>query len=132
MTAESPRKRYHSISEVAEMLALEPYVLRYWETQFPNLRPRKNRAGSRMYQDKDIDLLRTIKQMLHERGYTIAGARKRLAAERRSAPEAAVPQIDLDFLTPSERRQLRTIRDELARLRDWLREDGAAGTGDFR
>jgi len=128
MTEPTARKRYHSISEVAEMLALEPYVLRYWETQFPNLRPRKNRAGTRMYQEKDIDLLRTIQQMLHDRGYTIAGARRRLAAERKNP--APTPQIDLDFLTPGERRQLRAIRDEMARLRDWLREretEGAEG-----
>jgi len=95
-------------------------VLRYWETQFPLLRPKKNRGGNRMYQDRDLDLLRSIQEMLYQRGYTISGARKRLNAERRKAEAEARPQMDLDFLSPSDRKQLRAIREELVKLRDWL------------
>ena len=73
-----------------------------------------------MYQEQDLDLLRTIRQMLHERGYTIAGARQRLAADRRRAASER-EQIELDFLAPKERRRLREIRDELAALLGQLR-----------
>ncbi len=118
-----PSKRYHSISEVSELLDVKPHVLRYWETQFLLLKPKKSRGGSRMYQDRDIDLLRSIKEMLYVRGYTIAGARKRMAADQRRKDPA--PQFDLDFLTPTERKQLRTIRADLVRLRDWLVDRGA-------
>ncbi len=120
-------KRYHSISEVSELLDVKAHVLRYWETQFPLLRPKKSRGGSRMYQDRDIDLLRSIKEMLYDRGYTIAGAKRRIASEiRKKNPK---PQLDLDFLTPVERRDLRTIRSELVRLRDWLAERSAKESG---
>ena len=73
-----PAKKYHSIREVSAMLEVAPHVLRYWETQFSVLRPRKNRAGTRMYQERDLDILRSIREMLYDRGYTISGARQRL------------------------------------------------------
>ena len=114
-----PPGRYYSISEVSEILDERPHVLRYWETQFPSLRPRKSRAGNRMYQERDLDLLRSIQEMLHERGYTIAGARAQLNSLRRKTPEGR-SQMDLDFLSPEEHKQLRLIREELAALRDWL------------
>jgi DNA-binding transcriptional MerR regulator len=119
---QAPRRAgaYYSISEVAEQLEVKPHVLRYWETQFPHLRPRKHRSGSRRYTDKDIDLLRTIREMLHERGYTIAGAKARLLEERRQQQAEEAPQRQLDFLAPSDRRQLRMIREELMTLRERL------------
>lgn len=130
-SGDSPRsgdasRKYHSISDVSEMLKVKPHVLRYWETQFPLLRPKKSRGGSRMYQERDLDMLRSIRQMLYERGYTIAGARRRLASESRRKPAPERPQMDLDFISPQDRKQLRLIRDELIRLRDWLA--GSSGT----
>lgn len=107
-------RRYYSIREVGELLGVKPHVLRYWETQFPPLRPRKSRGGARMYQENDLDVLRSIREMLHERGYTIAGARQRLLEERRKA--APEPQIQLDFVPPKERRRWREIRDDLSDL----------------
>jgi DNA-binding transcriptional MerR regulator len=71
-------KRYYSISEVARMTELEPYVLRYWEKEFPLLRPSKNRGGSRQYTVKDIELINKIKHLRTEEKLTIAGARTRL------------------------------------------------------
>lgn len=117
-----PAKKYHSIREVSEMLEVAPHVLRYWETQFSVLRPRKNRAGTRMYQERDLDILRSIREMLYERGYTISGARQRLLQERRRRVEESEPQAELDFLAPNDRKRLREVRDELARLLDLLRE----------
>lgn len=69
-------KLYYSISEVARITDLEAYVLRFWEKEFPMLRPKKNKGGNRHYQKRDIELLNQIKQLLYEENYTIAGARK--------------------------------------------------------
>lgn len=71
-------KLYYSSSEVSAMLDLEPSVLRFWEDQFSQLRIKRNRAGKRMYREKDIELIRTIKQLTRDEGYTIAGAKKKL------------------------------------------------------
>lgn len=71
-------KLYYSSSEVSTMLDLEPSVLRFWEDQFSLLRIKRSRAGKRMYREKDIELIRTIKQLTRDEGYTIAGARKKL------------------------------------------------------
>lgn len=83
-------KLYYSSSEVSAMLELEPSVLRFWEDQFGQLRIKRNRAGKRMYREKDIELIRTIKQLTRDEGYTIAGARKKLqeSAQNRGAEKA--------------------------------------------
>lgn len=82
--AESVKKLYYSISEVSEMLGVKPHVLRYWETQFGALRPKKSRAGNRMYRERDVEILRQIQELLHVRRYTIAGARRELSRLRTS------------------------------------------------
>lgn len=71
-------KLYYSISEVARMTRLEAYVLRFWEKEFPTLKPRKNRGGNRVYQKHDIEIINQIKQLLYKENYTIEGARNRL------------------------------------------------------
>ncbi|MXX05010.1 MAG: MerR family transcriptional regulator [Gemmatimonadetes bacterium] len=83
-------KLYYSSSEVSTMLELEPSVLRFWEDQFGQLRIKRNRAGKRMYREKDIELIRTIKQLTRDEGYTIAGAKKKLQefAANRGAEKA--------------------------------------------
>ena len=68
-------KLYHSISEVADMLDLKQYVLRYWETEFPNIKPDKNRAGNRVYKENDIENFKIVQKLLHEKKFTIKGAR---------------------------------------------------------
>lgn len=65
---------------------MEAYVLRYWETEFPELAPRKSKGGQRVYEQKDIDKILQIKKMLYEEGLTIAGARKRLEEQRKTTP----------------------------------------------
>ena len=77
-------KMYYSISEVAQMLGVEAYVLRFWEKEFSQLHPKKNRAGNRVYQQKDIDLLMQIKYLLYDKGFTIDGARNYLKSEGRN------------------------------------------------
>jgi DNA-binding transcriptional MerR regulator len=70
------KKLYYSISEVGKITGLEQYVLRYWETEFPELKPAKNRAGNRIYTNKDIKLIIKIKNLLRDEKYTIEGAKK--------------------------------------------------------
>jgi DNA-binding transcriptional MerR regulator len=72
-------KLYYSISEVCSMTGLEQHVLRYWESEFPQLRPKKNRSGNRAYRTKEIKIVRYIKYLLYEEMYTIPGAKKKMA-----------------------------------------------------
>jgi len=72
----SIKKLYYSISEVSKITAVEQYVLRYWETEFEELKPQKNRAGNRIYTNKDIQLILQIKSLLRDKKYTIEGAKK--------------------------------------------------------
>ncbi len=116
--AAGEEKTYRSISEVSDLLAIKPHVLRYWETQFAMLKPRKNRAGNRMYRPEEIKLLYTIKELLYARRYTIAGARKTLLAERK----APTGQIDLDFRKAEHKVTLTEIKDDLKKLAAQLRE----------
>lgn len=82
-TASAPQKLYRSIREVSDLLAVKPHVLRYWETQFPVLRPKKNRAGNRIYRPTEVELLERIKSLLYEQRFTIEGARRLLEDERK-------------------------------------------------
>ena len=72
------RKLYYSISEVSKITGLKQYVLRYWETEFSQLKPPKNRAGNRTYRQKDIDVIHNIKELLYKKKFTIEGARKQM------------------------------------------------------
>ncbi len=76
-------KLYYSIREVSEMLDLEPYVLRFWEKEFPTLVPKKSHGGLRLYKQSDIDELRVIKELLYTEKYTIEGARRQIQMGRR-------------------------------------------------
>ncbi|MDB5033757.1 MAG: MerR family transcriptional regulator [Chlorobi bacterium] len=118
------KKLYYSISEVSRMLGLEQYVLRYWETEFEQLRPQKNRAGNRIYTEKDIDVVKQIKRLTREDRYTIEGARQVLnglvvengqvmkdGAEKK--PETVSEAVSLDDT-------LRSLRTILADLRGRL------------
>jgi DNA-binding transcriptional MerR regulator len=78
MRKKAPAKLYYSITEVAELTDVKPHVLRYWETEFKALRPKKNRAGNRVYRLSDITIIEDVKRLLYEEGFTIAGAKKRL------------------------------------------------------
>lgn len=73
-----PDKLFYKIGEVSKIVGVEPYVLRYWETEFAFLKPRKNKSGQRVYTKKDVELLLDIKKLLHQERYTIEGVRKRL------------------------------------------------------
>lgn len=78
----SEEKKYYSISEVSRMTGLEAYVLRYWEKEFPSLKPRKNRGGNRLYTSKDIEIVNRINHLRTKEKLTIAGARNKLTLKR--------------------------------------------------
>ncbi|NLP02732.1 MAG: MerR family transcriptional regulator [Fibrobacter sp.] len=90
------KKAYYSISEVCSLTGLEPHVLRYWESEFSQLRPKKNRAGNRAYRQKDIDLVNYIKFLLYEEKFTIPGAKKKLS-EIKEIPETGQMKPDLQL-----------------------------------
>src|SRR6266849_255898 len=94
---EIPDKLYFKIGEVAELLGVETYVLRYWETEFPSLAPKKSGTGHLLYRRKDVDLLLRIKHLLYEKRSTIEGARQSLHADspKSKAPRAPRTQPDL-------------------------------------
>jgi DNA-binding transcriptional MerR regulator len=147
--AEKSATAFRTISEVADDLEVPQHVLRFWETKFPQIRPMKRGGGRRYYRPEDVDLLRAIRDLLYEQGYTIKGVQKLMregglkigdepvatpapggdAAEERTAHEAAAAQRktaseELPLFRASDDKQLREIRaiaGELAGLRDRLR-----------
>ena len=78
------KRLYYKIGEACKALDIQPYVLRYWETEFPALAPSKSRSGQRVYSEKELEIIRRIKELLYDEGYTIAGAKKKLEAELQS------------------------------------------------
>ncbi|OGS37591.1 MAG: hypothetical protein A2293_00280 [Elusimicrobia bacterium RIFOXYB2_FULL_49_7] len=112
----SEGKIYHSISEVCSEVGLEPHVLRYWETEFPSLNPKKNRAGNRAYRKRDIELIKYIKNLLYDKQYTIQGAKKVLVLQRDAIPleTKAFPQ---EKPIPDKSEIMRIIREKLIQLK---------------
>jgi DNA-binding transcriptional MerR regulator len=100
-----PSKLFYRIGEVSRLTGLEPYVLRYWETEFPQIRPDKGRSGQRLYKKKDLDTILQVKQLLYKDGFTIAGARKKLNGKQDQ--EAAESVIE------SAKKELREILEIL-------------------
>ncbi|MGC9314846.1 MAG: MerR family transcriptional regulator [bacterium] len=86
-----PTKMYYSITEVADLTGLKPHILRYWETEFTILHPKKNRAGNRAYRKKDIETVKLIKRLLYTEGYTIEGAKRQIAKLRKEGYKPGQP-----------------------------------------
>jgi DNA-binding transcriptional MerR regulator len=122
---EIPGKRYFAIGEVAELCAVKPHVLRYWEQEFAQLKPSKRRGNRRYYQYSDVQMVRRIRSLLYEQGFTIGGARQQLKDTSNAAIESAA--IAPTSTTQSsqtkvnqKQRALTEIRDELeALLKRW-------------
>lgn len=114
------KKLYYSISEVSTITALEQYVLRYWESEFPQLKPAKNRAGNRIYTNKDIKLILYIKKLLRDERYTIEGAKKVL---EEYVPDAeGAEQLELLNVPPKKKIQDEEIRGEMLEVKQFLEE----------
>jgi DNA-binding transcriptional MerR regulator len=115
---EIPAKRYFAIGEVSDLCAVKPHVLRYWEQEFPQLKPSKRRGNRRYYQQEDVLMVRHIRSLLYEQGFTIGGARQRLRDVPKAAIVAAAPPpvaVVKSKAKPETRRkqQLDAIRGEL-------------------
>ena len=108
-TPSIPDKLYFKIGEVSQLVGVEPYVLRYWESEFPGLSPRKSNTGQRMFRRKDVEMLLNIKQLLYEKKFTIEGARKALKSGK--VETVAEPESQAE-LFPSAN-PLPGIREEL-------------------
>jgi DNA-binding transcriptional MerR regulator len=104
-----PGKRYFTIGEVSELCAVKPHVLRYWEQEFPQLKPIKRRGNRRYYQRQDVILIRQIRSLLYDHGFTIGGARQRLSGDEVKADSSLSQQI------------VRQLRIELEEVLDILR-----------
>lgn len=115
---EIPDKLYFRIGEVSELLGVEPYVLRYWETEFPLLSPKKSGTGHRLYRRKDVELLLRIKHLLYEKRFTIEGARQTLQGEMRGPKPRRTKQAQQELFTDDP---LPEIRRELADILDMLK-----------
>ena len=103
-----PDKLYFRIGEVSRLTRTKAFVLRYWETEFPSLRPVKGKSGHRLYRRKDVELIFQIRRLLYEKGFTIEGARRQLASDGKNPAE----QTHL-FQSSLDRKELRAIRQEL-------------------
>jgi len=114
---------YYSISEVSDMMGVKPHVLRYWETQFRMLRPKKGRGGARMYRRRDVEVLFEIKKLLYDQRFTIAGARRKMLDDRATGEKE---QIELPFHKLERTEMVRTIRRDLEEVLELLRRDGSA------
>jgi DNA-binding transcriptional MerR regulator len=112
------KKLYYSISEVSKITGLEQYVLRYWESEFPQLKPAKNRAGNRIYTNKDIKLINTIKDLLRDKKYTIEGAKMVLEGYV-PGPEVG-EQLSLLDAPPKKKIQDEEIRAEMREVKEFL------------
>ena len=108
---EIPDKRYFRIGEASDLTGVEPYVLRYWETEFQAIRPSRSRSGQRLYRKQDIESILEIKDLLHRKRFTIAGAKQYLK-ERRGK---SVPETE-----QREKFTIQELREEIATIRDLL------------
>lgn len=120
MAEQDGGKRYYRIGEVSRLTGVKPYVLRYWESEFRWMAPAKSRSNQRLYRQRDIDTILLIKKLLHEKRYTIKGARKKLrelGLPRALEGDGASLETDLPM---DVRSRYRRIRDELAAIRALL------------
>ncbi|MCD6204415.1 MAG: MerR family transcriptional regulator [Candidatus Marinimicrobia bacterium] len=125
----SIKKLYYSIGEVSEKTGLKQYVLRYWESEFPSLAPSKNRAGNRVYREKDILLIQYIKHLLYEKKFTIEGAKQNLKslkpedlqhfAETGTVAEPASASLNDSQLLEVLRKIKSGLKDILELLNNW-------------
>ena len=117
---EIPDKLYFRIGDVAKLCAVAPYVLRFWESEFSQLKPNKSGTGQRLYRRRDVEMALRVKRLLYDEGYTIAGARQAMAAENRSKragqPELPLPQQQQQQTIQKTEARLHKVRKELREI----------------
>ena len=121
-TQEIPDKLYFRIGDVSRLAGVKPYVLRYWETEFPAIAPKKSGTGHRLYRRKDVELILEIKRLLYEKRFTIEGARKALDGRSRvQPPTPKSPRAGQADLFPAASPDLTGIRQELEEILELLK-----------
>lgn len=122
MDKKIPSKLFFKIGEVCELTDTQPYVLRYWESEFPALAPAKNNSGQRIYRRRDIETILRIKELLYEEGFTIAGAKKKLEAEMKEQSKGgnSTPQPEAVSSNGALKEEIQSIRAELKGLLELL------------
>jgi DNA-binding transcriptional MerR regulator len=126
MESRFPDKLFYRIGDVAEITGIKPHVLRYWETEFSGLHPRKTRAGQRIYERRDVELILEIKKLLYEQRYTISGARKLLTRQNQRVAKNAAPRRAKGELSAA----LKLCREELQSLLTLLQHERTCATED--
>ena len=121
------KKLYYSIAEVGKMTDLKPFVLRYWETEFKELRPAKNRAGNRIYRTSDIELIKKIKRLLYDDKYTIAGARQQLKQEKENSGETQLTLLLDNLKNDNLKQDIKEILEEILKLLEDLQKNSGRG-----
>ena len=114
-----PAKRYFTIGEVSDLCAVKPHVLRYWEQEFTQLKPVKRRGNRRYYQHHEVLLIRRIRELLYEQGFTINGARNRLESDALASQRGGVPERRA---TPDARRSASLSSDQLRQVIEEIRD----------
>ena len=122
MDRQIPNKLFFKIGEVCELTDTQPYVLRYWESEFPALAPAKNSSGQRIYRRRDIETILRIKQLLYEEGFTIAGAKKRLEAELTGKADTPSSMAAVAAAAAESEEAIDPARAALREIRDGLRD----------
>ena len=118
MTAKIPDKLYFKIGEVSNITGVEPYILRYWESEFKLVKPYRTKSNQRLYRKKDVESILKIKKMLYDQKFTIAGAKKKI--KESSVQEVQLP---LDFPNKKYMAALRETRDELQEIAEMLKKN---------
>src|SRR5688500_9746046 len=116
MTPAADEKRLYKIGEVCRLADVQPYVLRYWETEFPPLAPNKSGGGQRLYSQREIDIVMRIKQLLYSEGFTIAGAKKKLETELAGGEETAPAPATTAVAESELARALTNVKKELSSI----------------
>ncbi len=120
MEPKIPNKLFFKIGEVCELTDTQPYVLRYWESEFPVLAPAKNNSGQRIYRRRDIETILRIKSLLYEEGFTIAGAKKRLEQEMKELGGSGKTPTPSAGVSDPLREKIDEIKTELQDLLDFI------------
>ncbi len=118
MQAREVKKLYYSIGEISQKTGLKQYVLRYWETEFSHIKPSKNRAGNRIYKESDYDNIRELKDLLHNKKFTIKGAKQYL--KDREAKASSSSSADSNTLKLIDTLDIKTLKNIQKSLNDLL------------
>jgi DNA-binding transcriptional MerR regulator len=132
MEKKIPSKLFFKIGEVCELTDTQPYVLRYWESEFPALAPAKNNSGQRIYRRRDIETVLRIKTLLYEEGFTIAGAKKKLEQEMKEQLKAGTPTPQASPAASEDmlRDEMQSIQAELRGILELIDAHDSRGSDD--